>query len=101
MRLPGFDSEAGGGRAAVDQVGPVLELLELAFDDADQAVQVAAAKLAMDRLVSDKMPSTGLMSGVYAGQPVDPQPGLILLGEVRQLRRQVNVEVIPDPDQRG
>jgi hypothetical protein len=34
MWSPGFDSQAGGGEAAVDQVGAVLDLLELAFDDA-------------------------------------------------------------------
>jgi hypothetical protein len=37
MGSPGFDLQAGGGQAAVDQVGPVLDLLELALDDADQA----------------------------------------------------------------
>jgi hypothetical protein len=48
-------------------VRPVLDLLQLALDDADQAVQVAAAKLAMARLSSDQMPSAGLRSGAYAG----------------------------------
>jgi hypothetical protein len=31
------DFEAGGGQAAVDQVGPVLDLLQLVLDDSDQA----------------------------------------------------------------
>jgi hypothetical protein len=35
MLLPGFDGQAGRGEAAVDQVGPVLDLLQLALDDAD------------------------------------------------------------------
>src|SRR5258708_24637534 len=35
------------------------------------------------------------------GQPVDPQPFLVLRGELRQLRGQVDVEVVPAPDQRG
>ena len=36
----GFDRQAGPGHAAVDQVGPVLvlNLLQLAFDEADQAL---------------------------------------------------------------
>jgi hypothetical protein len=37
MLSPGLDFQAGAGQAAVDQVGPVLDLLELALDDADQA----------------------------------------------------------------
>lgn len=37
MGSPGLDSQAGGGQAAVDQVGPVLDFLQLALDDADQA----------------------------------------------------------------
>jgi hypothetical protein len=34
---PGTDVQAGGGQAAVDQGGAVLDLVELALDDADQA----------------------------------------------------------------
>src|SRR6185437_6715144 len=45
MGLPGFDGQAGGGQAAVDQVGPVLDLLQLALDDADQAVQVGGGEV--------------------------------------------------------
>jgi hypothetical protein len=37
MGLRGFDSEAGGGQAAIDQVGPVLDLLQLTLDEAEQA----------------------------------------------------------------
>ena len=40
MWSPGFDFQTGGGQAAVDQMGPVLDLLQLALDDAGQAVQV-------------------------------------------------------------
>jgi hypothetical protein len=61
MWLPGLECEAGGGQAAVDQVEAVLDLPQLALDDADQAVHVSG-------------------------------------GEVRQLWRQVDVEVIPAPD---
>src|SRR5436190_23919092 len=45
MWSPGFDSQAGGGQAAVDQVGAVLDLLQLALDDADQAVQVGSGEV--------------------------------------------------------
>ena len=34
-----------GGQEAVDQVGAVLDLLELALDDADQAVQVGRGEV--------------------------------------------------------
>ena len=44
------------------------------------------------------MPSAGIQVRRVRGQPVDPQPGLVFRGEIRQLRRQVDVEVIPDPD---
>src|SRR6266702_4505494 len=37
MGSPGLDSQAGGGQAAVDQVRPVLDLLQLALGDADPA----------------------------------------------------------------
>jgi len=36
MWSPGLDSQAGRGEAAGDRVGPGLDLLQLAFDDADQ-----------------------------------------------------------------
>ena len=45
MWSPGLDCEAGRGQAAVDQVGPVLDLLQLALDDADQAVQVGGGEV--------------------------------------------------------
>ena len=66
MRLPGFDSEAGGGQAAVDQVGPVLDLLQLAHDEADQAVQIGGGEVGYGPLVSDQMPSVGLPQRTYA-----------------------------------
>ena len=59
-------SQACSRQAAVDQVGAVLDLLQLALDDADQAVTSAAAKLAMTAS-SDQMPSAGFRSGAYAG----------------------------------
>lgn len=37
MWSSGLDCQAGGGQAAGDQVGPVLDFLQLALDDADQA----------------------------------------------------------------
>jgi hypothetical protein len=46
MWSPGFDFQAGPGQAAVDQVGPVLDLLQLALDDADQAGQVGGGEAA-------------------------------------------------------
>src|SRR2546430_1034051 len=45
MWLPGLDLQAGRGQAAVDQVGPVLDFLQLALDDADQAVQVGGGEV--------------------------------------------------------
>jgi hypothetical protein len=46
MGSPGLESETCGGQAAVDQVGPVLDLLQLALDDADQAGQVGGGEAA-------------------------------------------------------
>lgn len=40
MWLSGLDRQAGGGQAAVDKVGPVLDLFQLALDDADQGALV-------------------------------------------------------------
>ena len=45
MGSPGFEGQAGLGEAAGDQVGTVLDLLELALDDADQGVQVGDGPL--------------------------------------------------------
>jgi hypothetical protein len=44
MRSPGLDFQASSGQAAVDEVGPVLDL-ELALDDPDQAVQVSGGEV--------------------------------------------------------
>src|SRR6266576_730619 len=101
MWSPGLDSQASAGQAAVNQVGPVLDLLQLALDDADQAVQVGGGEVGHGPI--EQRPDTLGRIKIWRvrGQPVDPQPGLILLGEGRQLGRQVDVEVIPDPDQRG
>ena len=101
MWSPRFDSQAGGGQAAVDQVGPVLDLLQLAFDDADQPVQVGGREVGHGPLEQRPDALSGIKVRRISGQPVDAQPGLVLLGEVRQFRGQVDVEVVPDPDQRG
>lgn len=53
---PGSDAQAGPGEAAVDQLGPVLDLLGLALDDADSPSRPAASKLAIARLSSDQIP---------------------------------------------
>jgi hypothetical protein len=45
MLLPGLDGRAGRDEEAVDQVGPVLDLLQLAFDDVDQAVQIGGGEV--------------------------------------------------------
>src|SRR6266567_4749330 len=45
MGSPGLDLQASAGQAAVNQVGPVLDLLQLALDDADQAVQVGGGEV--------------------------------------------------------
>ena len=101
MWSPGFDFQAGGGQAAVDQVGPVLDLLQLALDDADQAVQVGGGEVGHGPLEQRPDALRRIQVRRVRGQPVDPQPGLVLRGELRQFRGQVDVEVIPDPDQRG
>ncbi len=44
MGSPAIDGQAGPGEAAVDHVGPVLDLLQLALDDAGQAVQVGGGE---------------------------------------------------------
>ena len=101
MWSPGLDFQAGRGQAAVDQVGPVLDLLQLALDDADQAVQVGGGEVDHGPLEQRPDALRRIHVRRVRGQPVHPQPGLVLLGEVRQFRGQVDVEVIPDPDQRG
>jgi hypothetical protein len=53
----------------------------------------------MDRLSSDQMLRRIHVRRVR-GKP-DAQPGLVLLGKLGQFRGQVDVEVVPDPDQRG
>ena len=45
MWSPGFDLQAGAGKAAVDEVGPVLDFLQFALDDADQAVHVGGGEV--------------------------------------------------------
>jgi hypothetical protein len=55
------------GGAAVDQGRLLLDLLRLAFDDADQAVQVDGGEVAHARLSSGQVPSAGLRSEAQAG----------------------------------
>src|SRR5258707_3515397 len=98
MWSPGFDSQAGGGQAAVDQVGPVLDLLELALDDADQAVYVGGGEVGYGPLEQRPDALCGIEVRRVRGQPVHPQPGLVRLGELGQFRGQVDVEVVPEPD---
>jgi hypothetical protein len=45
MWLPRFDGQAGRCEAAVDQVGPILDLLQLALDDANQVVQAGSGEV--------------------------------------------------------
>src|SRR5690242_9772573 len=101
MVSPRFDYQAGPGQAAVDQVRTVLDLLQLALDDADQAVQVGGGEVGDGPLGQRPDALDRIDVRRVRGQPADPQPGLVLLGEVRQLGGQVDVEVVPDPDQRG
>ena len=95
MGSPGLDLQACSGQAAVDQVGPVLDLLQLALDDADQAVHVGGGEVDHGSLEQRPDALRRIQVRRVGGQPVDPQPGLVLRDEVRQLRGQVDVEVIP------
>ncbi len=69
--VTGLDGQAGRGEAAIDQVGPVLDLLQLTFDDADQAVQLTAAgngfEWAMLMAIAEN--SWLLSSGFAEGKP--------------------------------
>jgi hypothetical protein len=94
-------AEHAGDRAPLDQVGPVLDLLQLALDDPDQAVHVGGGEVGDGPLEQRPDALGGIEVRRAGGQPVNAQPGRVLLGEVRELGCQVDVEVIPDPDQRG
>src|SRR6266536_2715815 len=80
MWSPGFEGQAGGGQAAVDQVRPVLDLLQLALDDADQAVQVGRGKVDHGPLEQRPDAFRGIEVRRVRGQPVDPQPFLVFRG---------------------
>jgi hypothetical protein len=82
-------------------VGPVLDLLQLALDDAGQAVHVGGGEVGHGPLEQRPDALRRIKVRRVSRQPVDPQPRLVLRGEVRQVRRQVDVEVIPDPHHRG
>ena len=88
-----FDCQAGGDQAAVDQVGRCWIFFSLRLMMRTCPSRSAAAELALARLNSDQMPSAGLRFRRVSGQPVNPQPCLILRGAGRQLRGQVDVEV--------
>src|SRR5579859_3553786 len=100
MWSPGFDSQAGGSQAAIDQMGPVLDLLQLALDDADQAGHVGGGEVGDGPLEQRPDALGGIQFGRIGGQPVNPQPVAVLRDEVRQLRREMDVEVIPAPHHR-
>src|SRR4029077_1213128 len=68
---------------------------------ADQAVQVGGGEVGHGPLEQRPDALRRIHVRRVRGQPVHPQPGLVLLREVRQFRGQVDVEVIPAPDQRG
>src|ERR1700720_1712967 len=95
MWSPGFESQAGPGQAAVDKVGPVLDFLQLALDDADQAFEAGGGEVGHGALEQRPDALGGFEVGRISGQPVNPQPGLVLLSEVRQFRGQVDVEGYP------
>jgi hypothetical protein len=50
MWSPGFDGQAGRREAAVDQVRPLLDLLQLALDDADHVVQAGSGEVGDEAL---------------------------------------------------
>src|SRR6185312_2140906 len=68
-------------------------------DDADQAGHVSGGEIDHGPLEQRPDALRWIHVRRVRGQPVHPQPGLILCCEARQLRGQVDVEVIPDPDQ--
>src|SRR5437762_1120729 len=71
MWSPGFDFQAGAGEAAVDQVGPVLDLFQLALDDADQAVQVGGGEVGHGPLEQRPDALRRIHVRRVRGQPVD------------------------------
>ena len=72
-----LDSRAGCGQAAVDQVGPVLDLLQLALDDPDQAVHVGGGEVGHGPLEQrpDARPDSGLACTRPAGIPTADERG--------------------------
>src|SRR5215831_5400985 len=64
MGSPWLDSQAGAGQAAVDQVGPVLDLLQLALDDADHAGLVGGGEV-------DDRPLEQRPDALIRSQPAD------------------------------
>src|SRR5712691_6794965 len=78
MLSSGFDPQAGGGQAAVDQVGPVLDLLQLALDDADQAVQVGGGEVGhgpLDTVRQRPFPQLELQPGPLLRAQLLPRTG--------------------------
>jgi hypothetical protein len=76
-------------------VGPVLDLLQLSLDDPDQAVQVGGGEVGDGPLKQRPDALRRIKVWRVRGQPVYPQPGLVLRGKRRQFRGEVDVEVIP------
>ncbi len=79
-------------------MGPVLDLLQLALDDSDQAVHVGGGEVGDGPLEQRPDALGGIEVRRVGGQPVNAQP---LLCEVRELGRQVDVEVIPSTTPAG
>jgi hypothetical protein len=67
MWLPGIDCQAGPGESAADQAQPVLDLLQLALDDADQAVQVGGDEAGYGPLEQRPDALGRIRSSAYAG----------------------------------
>ena len=81
--------------------GPTLDLLQLMLDDADQADLVRGGEVGRGPLEQRPYALRRIQVRRLCGQSVNPQPVLVLRGEGRLVRGQADVEVIPDPDQRG
>jgi hypothetical protein len=75
MWSPGFDSQAGGDQAAIDQVGPVLDLLQLALDYADQAGLVCGGEVGHGPLEQRPDALGRIHVRRVCGQPIEAQPG--------------------------
>jgi hypothetical protein len=60
--------QPGSGEAALDEAGPVLDLLQAVPDDLGQVAEAGDGGVGQHAaLITDQMPSTGFRSGAYAG----------------------------------